>query len=140
VRLYAVVVMVVLVASAVAELLVLARLAGLTVLSDRNRRSIGDDASSILASSQFARGGYEPEKLEIHCPEEVAYPPTGVQPIYREQRLLVQATRRADGWIGANGQGHHVFPYLSYSSIHQDVDLVTAGLPRQFVFVLPPLY
>jgi hypothetical protein len=80
VRLYAVVVMVVLVASAVAELLVLARLADLTVLSDRNRWSIGDDASSILAASQFARGGYEPEKLEIHCPEEVAYPPTGVQP------------------------------------------------------------
>ena len=73
--------MVVLTASAIAELFIFA---WLTLLAFRHGRCIGDDASAVLAASQFARGRYEPEELQVHSPEQVAYPPTRVQPIYRE--------------------------------------------------------
>jgi uncharacterized membrane protein len=80
-RLYPVMIMVVLTASAIAELFIFA---WLTLVALRHRRCVGNDAATILAASQFARGGYEPEKLQVHSSEQVAYPPTRVQPIYRE--------------------------------------------------------
>src|SRR5918998_3431185 len=78
----AVVVMVVLSASPVAELPVLARLA---VWTAQARRSVCDDVIAILTARQITLGGCEPVvELEVHRSEKIAHSLAGGQPLYRQ--------------------------------------------------------
>ena len=77
----AVVVMVVLSDSPIAELPVLARLA---VRTAQARRSVWDDVTAILTARQITLGGCEPVELEVHRSEKIAHSPAGGQPLYRQ--------------------------------------------------------
>ena len=79
-RLYAVMVMVVLTAPAVAELFVFARL---TTLAFRHGWCVGNNAATILAARQFAHGSYEPIELKVYSSEQIAYPQGACQLVWR---------------------------------------------------------
>jgi hypothetical protein len=100
----AVPVVVVLSASAVAELFVLTGLAGLAFFSRVYLRSVRDDAAAVLAPGQLAGGGNEPIELKVHHPEEVAYTPTSGELVYRKQRLLLRSAHLGNGRIGENAK------------------------------------
>jgi hypothetical protein len=61
----AVVIVVVLAASAVAELFVLARLAACAA---GTRRSVRNDAPTVFTAGQLTLGCYEPVELQVHRP------------------------------------------------------------------------
>src|SRR5215217_5974020 len=106
VRLYAVVVMVVLAAPAIAEDLIAAGLPTLDRSAPRNRRGMGNDAPAILASVQLSAGCYQPVELEPHRSQEIPCSPTTRQLIGGKQgQLALAAVPVRNHRVAVRGQG-----------------------------------